>query len=55
MKPGITGLWQVASRREQDFDVWVERDLQYIDHWSFLLDLRILVMTIPAVLGRGGR
>ena len=55
MKPGITGLWQVASRREHDFDVWVERDLQYIDHWSFLLDLRILVMTIPAVLGRGGR
>ncbi|MEO8571478.1 MAG: sugar transferase, partial [Chloroflexota bacterium] len=34
MKPGITGLWQVAARRDPDFDRWVRLDLDYIDHWS---------------------
>ena len=55
MKPGMTGLWQVRSRREADFDRWVETDLEYIDSWSFWLDLKILARTIPAVLGREGR
>ena len=55
MKPGITGLWQVEARRESEFDRWVERDLAYIDRWSLLLDLRILVKTVPAVLLRPGR
>ena len=55
MKPGITGLWQVEARREPEFDRWVERDLAYIDRWSLLLDLRILIKTVPAVLLRTGR
>ena len=55
MKPGITGLWQVEARHEPDFDRWVERDLAYIDRWSLLLDLKILLRTIPAVLGRTGK
>jgi exopolysaccharide biosynthesis polyprenyl glycosylphosphotransferase len=50
MKPGITGLWQVEARRDPDFDRWVERDLIYIDQWSLGLDLRILALTIPAML-----
>jgi exopolysaccharide biosynthesis polyprenyl glycosylphosphotransferase len=50
MKPGITGLWQVEARREQDFDRWVELDLAYIDRWSIWLDLKIMVRTIPAML-----
>jgi lipopolysaccharide/colanic/teichoic acid biosynthesis glycosyltransferase len=50
MKPGITGLWQVEARREQDFDRWVELDLAYIDRWSILLDLKIMLRTIPAML-----
>jgi exopolysaccharide biosynthesis polyprenyl glycosylphosphotransferase len=50
MKPGITGLWQVRSRRETLFDKWVEDDLEYIDRWSLWLDLTILVRTIPAAL-----
>jgi exopolysaccharide biosynthesis polyprenyl glycosylphosphotransferase len=55
MRPGITGLWQVEARQEPEFDRWVERDLAYIDRWSPLLDLRILLRTIPAVLGRTGK
>ena len=50
MKPGITGLWQVAARGEEDFDRWVELDLAYIDRWSVWLDLKIMIRTIPAML-----
>jgi len=50
VKPGITGLWQVSGRNEiSDFDEWVKLDLEYIDKWSLWLDLKILLMTIPAV------
>ena len=54
MKPGITGLWQVAARRDPDFDRWVRLDLDYIDHWSLWLDVKIVARTIPAMLDPGG-
>jgi exopolysaccharide biosynthesis polyprenyl glycosylphosphotransferase len=51
MKPGITCLWQVSGRNNvTSFDHWVALDLEYIDNWSPLLDLRILLKTIPVVL-----
>jgi exopolysaccharide biosynthesis polyprenyl glycosylphosphotransferase len=50
VKPGLTCLWQISGRSNVDFDKWIEQDLEYIDHWSFGLDLKILVKTIPAVL-----
>ena len=55
MKPGMTGLWQIAGRRELDFDRWVRFDLEYIDHWSLWLDMRLLIRTIPAMLRAEGR
>jgi exopolysaccharide biosynthesis polyprenyl glycosylphosphotransferase len=56
VKPGITCVWQVSGRSNVDFDRWMEMDLEYIDHWSFWLDLRIMLRTIPAVItGRGAR
>jgi exopolysaccharide biosynthesis polyprenyl glycosylphosphotransferase len=56
MKPGLTCLWQVSGRSEVDFDRWMALDLKYIDTWSPLLDLKILLKTVPAVLtGRGAR
>jgi lipopolysaccharide/colanic/teichoic acid biosynthesis glycosyltransferase len=55
MKPGITGLWQVAARREPEFDRWVRLDLEYIDRWSLWLDLKIIFRTIPAVIAQQGR
>jgi lipopolysaccharide/colanic/teichoic acid biosynthesis glycosyltransferase len=53
--PGLTGLWQVNGRSHVwDFDRVVLWDLTYIRSWSFLLDVRILVKTIPVVLlGKG--
>lgn len=55
MKPGLTGLWQVEARGEPAFDRWVERDLDYIDRWSLFLDVKILLRTIPAVIGLTGK
>jgi len=54
MKPGLTCLWQVRGRNEIDFDEWMKLDLQYIDNWSLLLDVKIALKTIPIVLlGKG--
>ena len=55
MKPGMTGLWQVSIRNDKQFDSWVARDLEYIDSWSLLQDLKILCRTIPAVIKLTGR
>ena len=54
--PGITCLWQVYGRNTIPFDQWMVLDIQYIDRWSFWLDIKILALTIPAVfkgLGAG--
>ncbi len=55
MKPGITGLWQVESRLDEHFDDRAQLDLAYIDRWSPLLDLKIALRTVPAVLRRTGK
>jgi exopolysaccharide biosynthesis polyprenyl glycosylphosphotransferase len=54
VQPGITCLWQISGRSRLGFEEWMRLDLQYIKHRSFLLDMRILVRTIPAVLSREG-
>ena len=50
VKPGITCLWQVSGRSTLPFAKWLELDIWYIEHWSLLLDLKILLRTIPSVL-----
>lgn len=56
MKPGITGLWQVSGRNRLTFDEMVKLDLFYIENWSLWLDLKIILLTLPAVLrGDGAR
>ena len=55
VKPGVTGLWQVKGRSSiLDFEQVVNLDREYIENWSFGLDLRILLSTLPAVVGRTG-
>jgi lipopolysaccharide/colanic/teichoic acid biosynthesis glycosyltransferase len=52
--PGLTCLWQISGRGDLPFAKQVELDLAYIERQSFWLDLKILVLTVPAVLtGRG--
>jgi exopolysaccharide biosynthesis polyprenyl glycosylphosphotransferase len=56
MKPGITGLWQVSGRSNLSFEEWMKMDLEYLDNWSNSQDLRLLVLTVPAVVaGRGAK
>jgi exopolysaccharide biosynthesis polyprenyl glycosylphosphotransferase len=50
VKPGLTGLWQVAARRDPSFETSMHLDMQYIENWSLALDARILCKTVPAVL-----
>jgi lipopolysaccharide/colanic/teichoic acid biosynthesis glycosyltransferase len=52
--PGITGLWQVSGRSNLDFDDLVRLDFLYLEQWTMVLDLSILLKTIPAVLTRRG-
>lgn len=55
IKPGITGLWQISGRNKiTDFDEVVRLDLEYIHHWRFLDDLKILWRSIWVVLARKG-
>ena len=52
VKPGITGLWQVTERSDETLMVQhVDTDLRYIRELSFSADMRVLLMTLPAVLG----
>jgi len=50
VRPGITGLWQVSGRSDTSYRERVMLDMIYRSNWSFLLDLKILLQTIPAVL-----
>jgi exopolysaccharide biosynthesis polyprenyl glycosylphosphotransferase len=52
--PGITGLWQVTGRNDVPFDEMVKLDYMYVTGWSLSWDVRLLLETIPAVLGRRG-
>jgi len=52
--PGITCIWQVTGRSNIPFEQQVELDLQYIKQSSLLLDIKLLLLTIPAVLTARG-
>ena len=55
MKPGLTCLWQIRGRNHgTNFDDWVRKDLECIDHWSLSRDLLILLRTMPAVIASAG-
>lgn len=50
VKPGLTGLWQVSGRADLTWDDAVRLDLYYVENWSWVLDVLILVRTIPVVV-----
>jgi lipopolysaccharide/colanic/teichoic acid biosynthesis glycosyltransferase len=48
--PGLTGLWQVSGKNHTTFEEQIGLDLYYVKHKSLWLDLKIIAMTIPAIL-----
>ena len=57
MTPGLTGMWQISGRSEiKDFDEVVRLDMEYIDNWNILKDIKILFKTVAVVFfGKGSR
>lgn len=54
-RPGLTGMWQVSGRSDiTDFEEIVKLDVEYIDNWSFMLDVKILIKTVLAVFKGSG-
>lgn len=54
VKPGITCIWQVSGRAEIDFPGQVKLDVSYIERQSLAEDLRLLALTVPAVISGKG-
>ncbi len=54
VRPGLTGLWQVSGRSDLSWDETIRLDLYYVDNWSMLQDLNILVKTLGAVMRTDG-
>lgn len=53
VRPGLTCYWQIAGRSNIPWEEWVELDLDYIQDASAMTDLRIILETLPALMGRG--
>jgi lipopolysaccharide/colanic/teichoic acid biosynthesis glycosyltransferase len=54
VKPGITCIWQISGRSTVSFERWIQLDREYVETWTPLRDLGIILRTIPAVLfGQG--
>ena len=54
VKPGLTGLWQVSGRSDLSFEDAIRLDLYYVDNWSMLQDVIILLRTVNAVISSRG-
>lgn len=52
--PGITGLWQTSGRSRLTMTQALDLDLQYVQRRSLLLDVKILLLTVPAMLSGDG-
>lgn len=51
VRPGITGLWQISGRNDIGFEEMINLDLKYIRERCFFYDLKIILKTIPVLLG----
>ncbi|HEX7246676.1 MAG TPA: sugar transferase, partial [Actinomycetota bacterium] len=54
VRTGLTGWWQVNGRSDVSAEEAIQQDLFYIENWSLLLDLYIMLRTVGVVLGRKG-
>jgi exopolysaccharide biosynthesis polyprenyl glycosylphosphotransferase len=54
VRPGLTCIWQVSGRNQISFEEWMYLDMQYIDNWSLLTDLGLILKTVPVVITGNG-
>lgn len=54
VRPGLTGLWQVSGRSDLSYNTRVELDAFYVQRQSLFLDIKIMILTVPAILLRRG-
>ncbi|MGZ4634083.1 exopolysaccharide biosynthesis polyprenyl glycosylphosphotransferase [Oryzihumus sp.] len=54
VQPGLTGLWQVSGRSDLSWEESLRLDLWYVDNWSLVLDVQILIRTLRAVVRGAG-
>lgn len=54
VRPGLTGLWQVNGRSDTSYDERVALDVKYVREWSLFQDIKVIVMTVPAILASKG-
>lgn len=56
VRPGLTGLWQISGRSDTTYDERVALDVEYVKEWSFMNDIKIIALTVPAiVLSKGAK
>ena len=48
--PGLTCIWQVSGRNRLSFEEWMSMDIDYIERWSLLLDLKLILRTLKVVI-----
>jgi exopolysaccharide production protein ExoY len=53
-RPGLTGLWQVSGRNDVSYGTRVAFDKHYVENWSFVADIKIIFLTVPAILASRG-
>jgi len=54
VQPGITCLWQISGRSSIGFNEWMRLDSEYVQHRSFFYDMKIILLTLPAIIARRG-
>jgi lipopolysaccharide/colanic/teichoic acid biosynthesis glycosyltransferase len=54
LKPGMTGPWQILGPTRASLSEMMAIDYRYVEHWSLWMDLKILLRTVPHVVGRRG-
>lgn len=52
--PGLTCIWQISGRNGITFEEWMKMDIEYIEKWSLWMDFKIIIKTVPEVLGMHG-
>lgn len=50
--PGLTGLWQISGKNRRTFQEMIDLDVYYAQHRTLRLDLKIMILTIPAIIGQ---